>query len=109
MYIKDMIDYANAVKIHCNFNILEGPDYLHLRVLPKKSKEKSLERLAGLQQDKLMHTSNFDALIKNIKQNLDSDVYRQIERFKQVISKRDAYRKIAISNFIPELAKDLNI
>jgi MoaA/NifB/PqqE/SkfB family radical SAM enzyme len=109
MYIKDMIDYANAVKIHCNFNILEGPDYLHLRVLPKKSKEKSLERLLGLQQDKLMHTTNFDALIKNIKQNLDSDVYRQIERFKQVISKRDAYRKIELSNFIPELAKDLNI
>ena len=109
MYVKDMIDYANSMKVHCTLNILEGPEYLHLSVLPENSKAKSLERLSGIHRDQLLHITNFDALISNIKQCIHVDKDAQIERFKQVVAKRDAYRKISLSDFIPELAKDLNI
>ena len=109
MYVRDMIDYANSMKIHCTLSILEGPEYLHLGVLPEKSKVKSLERLSGLHRDELLHITNYDALMSNIKQCIQVDKDAQIERFKQVVAKRDAYRKISLSDFIPELAKDLNI
>jgi len=109
LYIKDIIDFTIKYNIYLKLNILHTPTYLHHSVLPVKTKKEALKRLYQIEKEKLIHVTNFDSLISQVETCLHDDISRELDFFKSIISKRDNHRQVRISNFLPELASDLNI
>jgi sulfatase maturation enzyme AslB (radical SAM superfamily) len=109
LYVNDIIEFANTYNIHLHLHILTGPPVLHYSVLPYSTRRKALEKLQNIDQQKVTHVTNFYTLLENLSADIDKDTSNEIERFKDIITKRDSYRKVSLSNFIPELATDLNI
>ena len=109
LYVNDIIEFANTYNTHLHLNILTGPSVLHYSVLPYSTRHKALEKLQNIDQQKVTHVTNFYTLLENLSADIDKDTSNEIEKFKDIIKKRDSYRKISLSNFIPELATDLNI
>jgi hypothetical protein len=109
LYITDIISFAHSLKLYCKLGILRKPSYLHLSVLPTNVKKKAVQRLERIDKKEARNISNFDTLLNLLKTSLLEDKTEEVEYFKQIISKRDNYRKIHMQNFIPELAQELNI
>lgn len=105
--VKDIVDFAYKNSIHLKLGILDNPKYLHLDVLPIKTKKKALEQLMNIDKQLLIHVSNFETLLTLLKASVTNEDVNKIEVFKSMISKRDHYRKIRMENFVPQLAKDL--
>lgn len=109
LYVDDIIEFANTHNTHLHLHILTGPKVLHYSVLPYSTRRRALEKLQNIDKKKLVHVTNFYPLLENLSADIDKDTSDEIEKFKDIIKKRDSYRKISLSNFIPELATDLNI
>jgi MoaA/NifB/PqqE/SkfB family radical SAM enzyme len=107
--VEDMIEFARSLSIHLCLSPLESPAYLHCGVLPIGTKIKALENLEKIEKDKLIHVTNFDSLLNLIKASINDYDLGKIQLFKDMISKRDKYRKIYIKDYIPELSEDLNL
>jgi len=56
-----------------------------------------------------MHVDNFDSLLENLQADIDTNTTDKLKIFKDIVKKRDEYRKINLVDYIPELAKELNI
>lgn len=109
LYVEQIIEFCNFYKIHCNLNMLVEPSYLHLSVLPKKTKMKALKRLDYISRQQITHVTNFDALIKNIKTSIEENVDQKLQEFKNIVFRREQYRGIKMQDYLPELAADLDI
>ena len=109
LYVKEIIDFANSCKIHCHLHVLVEPSYLHFSVLPISARQKALERIQKIDKEKRMHVDNFDSLLENLQADIDTNTTDKLKIFKDIVKKRDEYRKINLVDYIPELAKELNI
>lgn len=107
--VREMIDFAHDMSIHLYLNYLHWPSYLHLSVLPKKIKERALEKIRNTEKEKLIHVTNFDSLLDVITNQINVTDVSKMQTFKNMIVTRDRYRKIDIKDFIPEISQVLNI
>ena len=89
--------------------LVETPNYMHFSVLPKVILEKSLEKLLKVEVSNYNFNKieNFKNLINSLQNhitnyNLDEDKWKM---FVQIIQLRDAYRKVHIQDYMPELSK----
>ena len=109
--VDNIIKFANSHKVHCKLNILHGPTYLQFFVLPKNLLQLAYEKIKQISTEHYALTTNLkflkDSIIEHIK--ADNDQSEQIEMLKDIMQKRDAYRKIRMKDFLPELANQLNI
>jgi len=105
--IKEMIEFAHEMSIHLTLSTLEGPAYLYLGVLPEPTKKKALEKLQRVDPKHLQHVTDFDSVKSLIQSALAKDEKEKLQMFKSIINARDNYRKIKMSDFVRELASDI--
>ena len=105
LYLEPLIDFAYTHNIFLNFRILKKPIYLELDNLPIDILKKSYEKLKQIEEKKLIHTKNIYETInylENIIKNFKFD-QNKFDMFKNMIKKRDQYRKISIKDYMPEI------
>ena len=109
LYIKKMIDFCQEMKIYLKFNLLTTPSYLKLNVLPEQTLLLAGKIISKLPND-IIHVENLQGIKNLVNQALErQDTDQDLEVFKKIMKKRDAYRKISMKNYLPELAEHLNI
>jgi MoaA/NifB/PqqE/SkfB family radical SAM enzyme len=109
--IKNIIDVSNKHNIHLKLNLLNYPIYLKLNVLPKKTLEIALKNLKSINNNDVVHVTNFNRIKEIVIQAIEKkeNVQKELEFFKSIMKKRDKYRNISMKNYLPELAEHLNI
>jgi sulfatase maturation enzyme AslB (radical SAM superfamily) len=109
--IKNIIDFSNENKIHLKLNLLYIPKYLRLHVLPKGILQRALDLINQIEDSAVIHVTNFYEIKTQIQSALENPQTSEQELVQLigVIGKRDAYRKTNIKNYLPEIAKGLNI
>jgi len=109
--IPNIINFSNKHKIHLRLSLLYDPEYLQLHVLPKNILREALENLETIHPKYTVHVTNIDGIKKRIQSALASkkSTSNELNTFKEIISKRDSYRKIHIKNYLPKIAEHLNI
>lgn len=109
--IKNIIDFSNKNKIHLKLNLLYIPKYLRLHVLPKGILQRALDLINQIEDSEVIHVTNFYEIKTQIQSALENPQTSEQElvQLMGVIGKRDAYRKTNIKNYLPEIAKGLNI
>ena len=104
-----MIDFCQEMKIYLKFNLLTTPSYLKLNVLPEQTLRLAGKIISKLPND-IIHVENLQGIKNLVNQALErQDTDQDLEVFKKIMKKRDAYRKISMKNYLPELAEHLNI
>ena len=109
--IKNIINFSNTYKIHLKLGLLYIPSYLKLNVLPKQILQTALDSLNTIQDSDVIHVTNFYGIKSQIESALEnpSASEKDLDELITIIGKRDAYRKTSIKNYLPEIAKCLNI
>ena len=109
--IKNIIDFSNENKIHLKLNLLYIPRYLRLHVLPKEILQSALDSINQIEDSAVIHVTNFYEIKTQIQSALENPQTSKhaLMQLIGVIGKRDAYRKTSIKNYLPEIAKGLNI
>jgi hypothetical protein len=109
--IKNIINFSNTHKIHLKLHLLYIPRYLRLHILPKQILQTALDLLETIQDSDVIHVTNFNGIKSQIQSALDDSKTseKELDELITVIGKRDAYRKTSIKNYLPEIAKGLNI
>ena len=109
--ITRIIKFSRKNKIHLKLNLLFAPRYLQLHVLTKKILKKALDNLKTVDNKDTIHVTNFNTIKEKIQLALQDNRSNQLElsNLKEIIAKRDSYRKIHIKNYLPEIVKGLNI
>ena len=109
--IVNIIRFSNENKIHLKLNLLFGPEYLQLHVLTKKLLRKALGNLETVDHADTIHVTNFHEIKSKIQSALKDteSTHAELNMLKEIISKRDSYRKIHIKDYLPEIAEGLNI
>lgn len=105
LYLEPLIEFAHNNNIFLNFSRLIHPSYLQLDNLPVDVIKKSYEKLIKIDKKKLIHTKNIEEIInylEKIIKNFKLDQNR-FDMFKNMIKKRDQYRKISIADYMPEI------
>ena len=109
--IVNIIRFSNENKIHLKLNLLFGPGYLQLHVLTKKLLRKALGNLETIDHADTIHVTNFNEIKSKIQSALEDaeSTHTELNMLKEIISKRDSYRKIHIKDYLPEIVEGLNI
>ncbi len=109
--IKNIINFSNTHKIHLKLHLLYIPRYLRLHILPKQILQTALDLLETIQDSDVIHVTNFNGIKSQIQSALEDSKTseKELDELITVIGKRDAYRKTSIKNYLPEIAKGLNI
>ena len=109
--IANMIKFSNKNKIHLKLNLLFAPGYLQLHVLTKKILKKALDNLETVDHVDTIHVTNFDTIKEKIQSALQDNklTHNELSTLKEIIFKRDSYRKIHIKDYLPEIVEGLNI
>lgn len=105
LYLEPLIDFAYVNKIFLNFSKLTGPTYLEFTNLPLDLLKSSYKKLYNIDKKKLIHTKNIKEIINLLKIKIDTYKYdnKKLNMFKDMIKKRDQYRKISIADYMPEI------
>ena len=109
--IVNIIKFSNENKIHLKLNLLFGPGYLQLHVLTKKLLRKALGNLETVDNADTIHVTNFNEIKSKIQSALQDNksTHNELSTLKEIIFKRDSYRKIHIKDYLPEVVEGLNI
>lgn len=109
LYLDKLIHFANENKIFLNLDSIIRPSHLDFLNLPKSLLQKSLDRLLDIKNDELIHTKNIPEIIKKIQDYMKNGKLndKAYTSFTSMIRKRDAYRKVDIKNYMPELAEEI--
>ena len=109
--IVNIIRFSNENKIHLKLNLLFGPEYLQLHVLTKKLLRKALGNLETVNHADIIHVTNFNEIKSKIQSALQDNksTHNELSTLKEIIFKRDSYRKIHIKDYLPEVVEGLNI
>ena len=109
--IVNIIRFSNKNKIHLKLNLLFGPGYLQLHVLTKKLLRKALGNLETVNHADIIHVTNFNEIKSKIQSALQDNksTHNELSTLKEIIFKRDSYRKIHIKDYLPEVVEGLNI
>lgn len=109
--VANIISFSKKYKIHLKLSMLYAPEYLQLHVLSKKLLKKALDNLETIDNTDTIHVTNFNGIKQKIHLALKAkeSISDELELFKDIIRKRDSYRKIHIKNYLPLIAEDLNI
>lgn len=109
LYLDQLIVFSMKHNFFTKLELVETPNYMHFSVLPKVILEKSLEKLLKVEVSNYNFNKieNFKNLINSLQNhinnyNLDEDKWKM---FVQIIQLRDAYRKVHIQDYMPELSK----
>ena len=108
LYIDQLVDFAYSRKIHLNFTPIEDPTYLRIEILPVSLLKIALSKLEKIPKDQHIHCTNLNNLKKllqaiiNKNKSLD---HKNFEEFKRIMILRDKYRKVNITDYMPEIGK----
>lgn len=109
--VPHIISFSKKYKIHLRLSLLYAPEYLQLHVLSKNLLQKALENFEAIDHKETVHVTNFYGIKQKIQLALKAkeSVPDELGLFKDIIRKRDSYRKIHIKDYLPLIAEDLNI
>jgi sulfatase maturation enzyme AslB (radical SAM superfamily) len=109
--VPDIINFSKKYKIHLRLSLLYAPEYLQLHLLPKNLLKKALDNLETIDNTDTIHVTNFDVIKQKIQSALQDtkSTHTELNTLKEIIFKRDSYRKIHIKDYLPEIVKGLNI
>jgi radical SAM protein with 4Fe4S-binding SPASM domain len=105
LYLEPLISFAHAQKIFINFYKLTDPHYLEFDNLPLHILKESYNRLTKIDKTKFIHSQNIREIISLLESKINNYCHdeNKFTLFKDMIKKRDQYRKISISDYMPEI------
>ena len=109
--VTHIIRFSKKHKIHLRLNLLYVPEYLQLHLLPKKLLKKALNNLETVDNTDTIHVTNLNVIKQKIQSALKDtgSTHTELNTLKEIIFKRDSYRKIHIKDYLPEIVEGLNI
>lgn len=107
--VHQLVEYAYENNFFINFEKIRRPYYLDIFNLPKHLLQEAHRRLSRIEKKKLVHTENVKEIIATLEKHLKSHELNKehYQDFVCMIKKRDAYRKIHIKDYIPELSGEI--
>jgi hypothetical protein len=107
LYLDNIIKFAHNINSYIRLSLLHKPTYLQLTNLPIELLIESKKKLDNIDKKILIHSINFNSILKIINESILENNFNteNFLQFKNMIKKRDSYRKIHIKDFMPELSK----
>ena len=109
LHITDLLEFIESFNLSTNLNILQGPEYLNIRVMPKKARILAAKRLKEyadrspmVKRDKCM-ASTISNVVLELEQDTEKPYRDYIRKFMVFTNDMDKSRNQSFKSTFPEL------